>query len=349
MNAHSPFILTVGSLWLGLSTTNAVNIVLDFVPSNNLFSGNATARAAVSQAASDISAALTNSLSPLATDTYTGTNGANSSTVDWRLQYTQPNSGNAVTLENPHSSPGFGLDEIKIYVGGRDLGGNTLGQGGPGGIGFNLGGTIGPGSFADAVDQMEALSDAAMLRGSGPVLYVQSTTFNGEDVTLQSGIFVGNLWFDTDTDNDGNTDSAAELGLSWHYDHTIGVAGGKIDLYTVALHEILHAIGFGIGESWNSQVSGNEWTGMEANSVYEGLGAVPIDGGHLAAGTMSTSIVDGSTQEAVMGPTLSAGQRKTLTELDLAILRDLGYETIPEPSSLSLCALGLLAVFRRRK
>jgi hypothetical protein len=47
---------------------------------------------------------------------------------------------------------------------------------------------------------------------------------------------------------------------------------------------------------------------------------------------MSTRISDGAAQEAVMDPTLTQGTRKSLTALDLAFLRDIGYTTItPTP------------------
>ena len=62
--------------------------------------------------------------------------------------------------------------------------------------------------------------------------------------SLSFGAMVGNLWFDTDTNNDQVTDSAATLDAWWHYGHETAVAGGQFDIYTVGLHEILHAIGF---------------------------------------------------------------------------------------------------------
>ena len=64
---------------------------------------------------------------------------------------------------------------------------------------------------------------------------------------------------------------------------------------------------------------------------------------------MSTTLEGGLSQEVVMDPEITTGTRKYLTELDLAILRDLGYETIPEPSSSLLLLLSLAFPFSRRR
>ena len=67
---------------------------------------------------------------------------------------------------------------------------------------------------------------------------------------------------------------------------------------------------------------------------------------------MSARLSDGVMQEVVMDPNITTGTRKELTELDLAFLRDIGWETItiPEPSSTLLLGLGSFAfILRRRK
>ena len=248
--------------FLLVSNVGAVNIVLAYEDEANFFAGNGSAKAAVDQAAADISNALTSTLSSLATDTYNGSSGSASATADWSFNYTEPSSGSSITLASPHITPGFGADEIIIYVGMRNLGGTTLGQGGPGGGGAGLS-TIGGANFGQAVDNLEAASNAALLRGGGPVIATLSGDVGGEDIVLKYGVFLGNLWFDSDTNNDAATDTPMELGLSWHYDHTVAVGSGLSDLYTVALHEILHAVGFGGSETWNDTVSGTSWTGAE--------------------------------------------------------------------------------------
>ena len=78
-----------------------------------------------------------------------------------------------------------------------------------------------------------------MRRGGEPLINTISGTadysgFVGE-YDLDYGISVGNLWFDTDTNNDGNRDSSAELSNFWHFDPNTPVTAGKTDLYSVAL------------------------------------------------------------------------------------------------------------------
>ncbi len=92
---------------------------------------------------------------------------------------------------------------------------------------------------------------------------------------------------------------------------------------------MLHAIGIGTAESWDDEISGTNWSGSEVETLTgSGGGLVASDGGHIASGTMSTRLSDGQPQEVVMDPTLTLGTRKELTVLDLAFLRDIGYETI---------------------
>ena len=119
----------------------------------------------------------------------------------------------------------------------------------------------------------------------------------------------------------------------------------------MALHEILHAIGYGASETWDSLKSGTSWTGPEAIAANGGSGIGLVNGGgdHLAPNTMSTTINGGVSQEVVMDPNLTVGTRKYLTELDLAVLRDLGYSTIPEPSSGLLLLCGACFTLRRRR
>ena len=149
------------------------------------------------------------------------------------------------------------------------------------------------------------------------------------------------------------TDSAATLANYWHYDRSTAVAAGKNDMYSVALHELMHVIGFGSSFTWDSKRIGSNWTGTNVIALTgSGINALTVDGAHILDSTMSTRILDGTAQEAVMDPSITAGTRKTLTQLDLAYLRDLGYATVvPEPSVsvLLLIAIGMSSAGRRRR
>ena len=323
-------------------SARAFNIVIDYTYDTGNYFSNATAKAALEAAASDLSAVLTNSLGAVSSDTFTGTNGSTSATFNWKLTISHPTTGVSTDI-NTFS---FAADEYRIYVGAQLLSGATLGQGGPAGAGFSLGG----GGFAEewvaAMAAAESASNTALTRGSGPVINAFSggATLGGTtaNYNLQYGLTVGNLWFDTDAD--------------WHFDHTTAVEAGKSDFYSVALHEIIHSLGVGGSDSWDFNHTGTTWLGTEA-IAENGTGTGLLNSGqdHLAPGLTSPSFGGGLTQEVVMSPTLSTGTRKYLTELDLAVLRDLGFETasaIPEPSSAAalgaLAALAFAASRRRR-
>ena len=73
----------------------------------------------------------------------------------------------------------------------------------------------------------------------------------------------------------------------------------------------------------------------------------------VAEGIMSSRLSDGVSQEVVVDPNITVGTRKELTEMDLAFLRDIGFETIPEPSGVFLAAMGFFSLiaygWRRRR
>ena len=106
-------------------------------------------------------------------------------------------------------------------------------------------------------------------------------------------------------------------------------------------------LGVGTSDTWTSLVSGTNYLGANgiAANGGSGTGIIFSDGDHLAVGTQSTRISDGSIQTAVLDPALVQGTRRNLTDLDIALLQDLGFKTfptaaIPEPSSLALLTLG---------
>jgi hypothetical protein len=274
-------------------------------------------------------------------------------TFDWKLTYTNPSTGATVELTDFSAA----TDTVTIYVGARNLSGTTLGQGGPGGAGFSLSGGGFESDWVAAMNAAVSASNSIMRRGG---IAPDIGTFSGSSTlgstTANYDLFwaptIGNLWFDDDTDNDGDTDSAAELNAYWHFNHTTAVATDKIDFYSVALHEILHALGYGTALTWTNLVSGTEWLG--ANGIAEngtGVGLIDAGGAHLAASISSTTLADGSTQEVVMDPNITTGVRKTLTALDLAILLDLKFTAVPEPGhyALILGALSLAGVVCRRR
>jgi hypothetical protein len=333
-------------------SAHAIVIQLDYsYDSTNFFGINPAAKTALETAAANISDAILPSLNAVTTDTFTGTNLLTTATFDWRLNFEDPSTGAPITLQT-FTRP---ADTILVYVGARPLLGPALGEGGPAGAGLSLSGSGLALQWQGAVAQAEAASNDVMPRDGGPIIgrLQGSSTFGTSTANydVQYGAILGNLWFDSDTNDDGAADSVAALNAFWQFDAASPVAAGKNDFYSVALHELLHAIGFGSSETWDSLANGTTWLGPAASALRGGSGAnlVSGDGAHIAPGSMSRRLFDLVPQEAVMDPSLAVGTRKYLTELDMAFLKDLGYATIPEPSTIALLALASVPFVRRRR
>jgi hypothetical protein len=338
--------LIVGSctlvVGLGVSSASAVNVVLDFSNEANFFLGNPTALSAVNKAAADLSAALTSNLAAT-TDTSTGTVGGSSVTYDFSLNYTNPSAGGTVSIANA----AVPANEFRVFVGQRNLTGSTLGEGGPGSFGLGASGSGGP--TAAAVTAANVAGSANLGRGAGPSYGPITGSFGGGTINVTAGPILGNLWFDVDTDNNGSVDSASTLSNFWHYDPNTPVPSGKIDLYSVALHEIIHALGLGTSSTWDALSSNDSpnWTGTNVISLL-GSGANTVAPGHINGSLQSPRLLDGVLQDTVMAPSITFGERKTLTLLDRAFLQDLGYSVaIPEPTMLALLVMAMPLTLRR--
>ncbi|MDZ4658864.1 MAG: PEP-CTERM sorting domain-containing protein [Bythopirellula sp.] len=330
----SGVVFILGCLFCSLAS--AININLQYPP-GFLFSAmhDPAARDAIDEAAADISAAITSNLSAINTDLYSGINGNATATFNWSYSYSNPLTGGSVTIDTAT----IPANTVTMYVGARSILGSTLGVGGPGGAGFSLSGTYStPNQWPGAVDIGESQSELAYKRGGGPVIGTLEGTSVAEGFvgtySIDFGIAYGSLSLDWDGNNNGAKDNDTDLNNYWHFNHTTSVGAGKNDLYSVALHEMLHALGIGASDSWDDLVSGTTWDGSNASTLYgSGNGLINPAGDHIASGIMSTSILDGSPQEVVMDPSITQGTRKRLTALDLAFLRDIGYATIiPTPS-----------------
>lgn len=176
-------------------------------------------------------------------------------------------------------------DTLIIYAGGRNLSGTTLGVGGPGG--FNANGIV---SFVDTVQG----------RGEAGALLSTPTDF---------APWGGAISFDMPND--------------WSYDGTPG--GSESDFFSVAVHELGHALGFGTADSFDALVSGTSFTGAAATALYGGNPPLDLDQSHWAEDT-SSYIPDGGPQEASMDPNITDGTVKQFTLLDFAAMDDLGWD-----------------------
>ncbi len=182
---------------------------------------------------------------------------------------------------------------LTVFVGGRSLGGSTLGVGGPGGFGV-----------------------------SGTTAFVNNAVSRGETGETQGpsatefAPWGGSISFNSDA--------------SWYYDPDVsdsslpGINSGESDFYSVALHELGHVLGIGTADSWDNQISNGEFTGANVTAANGGTSPdVTGSGGHFANGTQGT--VDGDTQEVAMDPNITTGTQKKFTDIDIAALQDIGF------------------------
>jgi hypothetical protein len=215
-----------------------------------------------------------------------------------------PNASWTATFVNPYNGGDASevnrtiqANKMVVYVGGHDLPGNEVGFGGPGGYE----------SFGST-----AWNTTVSTRGQAGASSTLATDF---------GPWGGSIAFDT-TGGDGQA-------RNWHFGIPTAPTPGSTDFYTTAVHELTHVLGFGISNSWKTYVNpGKTFYNGPASTARYGS-AVPLiaggDGSHWLEGLQSTSTWTGLTAEAAMDPTQNLGARKTLTQLDLAALQDIGW------------------------
>lgn len=291
--------LSVGSLLLASQSAAAVSIVFDYSYDTNGFFSDASRRAVLEQAGSQLGARLGDSLQAI------NSSGSNNFTA----MFANPGSGATEQISNYSVA----ADTLVVYAGGRAMGAGQVGEGGPGG--FSASGSA-------------AFLETAQARGQSGALASAPTDF---------GPWGGSLSFDTGTD--------------WYFDADPSTAESFTgnDFYSVALHELGHVLGFGTAESWETWVSGGEFTGPNSVNLFGGNVALSGDLGHWMEGTLGN--VDGMTQETAMDPNVLVGTRKLFTDLDYAGLQDVGWEVtpVPVPPAAILLASGLIGLLRLRR
>lgn len=294
---------TAAGLLLAASQASAIDIQFDYSFDTQGFFSAPERRNTLEAAALVFEARLTDNLTAITPG------GGNS----WSARFTHPGTGTLQSVSNPT----IAANVLRVYAGGRDLAGSTVGEGGPGG--FSAGGNQ---AWFDQIEYRGQLSGA-------------------NNPPTDFGPWGGSITFD--------------LGTSWHFDTdptTLEAFPAQTDFYSVAVHELAHLLGMGIADSWYTWVDGTNFEGPATLSLNSGM-PVPLtgDGAHWANGTASnvTSPVSISNQEAAMDPSIFDGTRKYFTELDFAGLDDLGWQVVPEPSVAVLLGAGTLFGCARRR
>lgn len=246
---------------------------LDYSYDANGFFDDAARREVMEAAADYVGSLLNDSLTAIIPS------GGNS----WRIQFNDPATGAAAEVNNPV----INADELLLFVGGRDLGGDTLGLGGAGG--------------------WQASGSSAFLlniEGRG-----QSGATGPDAGQTDTSLWGGSIVFDIDS--------------PWHFGVTTeGLAGNENDFYSVAIHEIFHVLGFtdGTPAFFNLISPSNVFLGPASQAVSSDTELEATDFAHWREGLTSAG------QETLMDPTFTRGTRKLITPLDFAALEDIGWE-----------------------
>lgn len=163
----------------------------------------------------------------------------------WTAQFNNPATGALASIDNL----AVPANTIIIYVGGRELGGNVLGQGGPGG--FSI---------------------------SGSTTWINNVLSRGQAGALASphsdfGPWGGSIAFDS-------------VGTNWYFGtNPSGLAIGQSDFYSTVIHELGHLIGFGTAESFDRFISGANFIGPNAVARFGASVPLSPDVSHWADGT----------------------------------------------------------------
>lgn len=233
--------------------------------------------------------------------------------------YTYSRSSNNIHTSNRSS---VSANEYIVYVGA---------------FAFDAGSTANAKGGSDSTDRRNAAGhDGLEFNTWGGKIYFNTTkawyagSNPGVDPTDDYGVQDDNKQPDVDisTDNwDWSTSSDSWKGF--HLKTIDTTANGKRDLYAIALHELMHALGASSSkfEDYVGVDTDGNFIGENLVEVYGG--PAPGDGSHFATNTQSLVWDSGDiVSEVVLDPNSLSGVRKYFTDLDAALLRDLGYDVL---------------------
>jgi hypothetical protein len=293
-------------------------------------------RQAVDSAAGFLSAVITNddwqslgsldelfSLSDIAASSIIGLDGnpLNGTAESDGAGYAYSGSGNGIRTTNRSS---VGANEYVVYVGAFT---------------FDAGNSANAKASWSSSDRRNAAGEAGLEFNTwGGCLYFNTTknwyaeSNPGIDPTDDYGVQDTNKNPTTDISSDNWDWSTATDSWKGFDLRTIDTAAiGRPDLYATALHELMHALGAttSIIEDYVGVAANGDFIGTNLMQVYGG--PVPGDGGHFAANVESLVWAsDDIVSEAVLDPSSLSGVRKYFTQIDAALLRDLGYQVLSE-------------------
>ncbi|MCG8600490.1 MAG: matrixin family metalloprotease [Verrucomicrobiales bacterium] len=327
---RAPSLVPLFLLFCLLSPAGAIEIVIDYTYDTNNFFNTQAKRDALQAVADRYSEIIEGNLAAVEpSGTMSGTS------PGWRIGFKHPGTGDSIDLstaanagtdplnssgENPaevYGFPGLSADQWILFAGGRPQA--SAGSGGTG-TGTN---------FTTTFDDVH-----------GPMHRGFNDNTPGANSVFDLPRWGGSISFNT--------------GETWHFDLTTAAPFGSVDFYSIALHEIGHALGLSTAFNQFPTDGAGKYTGADGIAAFNGdngssvsfLSLQSAGNRHFAddvhksfvfsAGTpVSVGVVPtGTRQDLVMDPVAffsGQQQRLELTNVDVAALRDLGWETLDAP------------------
>ncbi len=183
----------------------------------------------------------------------------------------------------------------------------------------------------------------AKARGTGASL---ATAYSGYGY---GGMFAGDSWVNYWNNTRNSTTNYDSIGgsitvntsFSWYDDTDLttsadATASGSFDFYSVMAHEIGHLMGFSnIWEAWKANKSGNLWQGAFGKAAYNNQ-PVPIDPSSQSHfGTLNASHINCGCHPS-MSVAIPTNTRRGVSELDFALLKDIGYSVSASPQGANI-------------
>ena len=285
---------------------SGIEIVPVYDSHGGLFPEGGEAREAMDEVCKYYSELITDSLAAVDPGDFNG--------VTWTPVYNDPSTQELRSFGTNRVIP---KDVFYLFVGSRPLPGNTVGLGG---------GT----TFSQATDRASWL---AFVDGRG-----EPGASGDETQRTDFGPWGGIVTFN--------------LTRQWDFSLDTRVGGtNRVSFVSVALHEVAHALGFGIADSYLNLISGGGFAGPRTRALF-GNNIVPLsdvshfreDGlntctepGDFATNGVFNIVGDtyaifgtprGRKQQVLMDTTTCVSEtfRPVMTNIDLAVLRDVGWE-----------------------
>lgn len=102
------------------------------------------------------------------------------------------------------------------------------------------------------------------------------------------------------------------------------IPAGFNDILAVVTHELGHVLGISTSDVFDNLITNGKFMGPKARAINGGQPVPMSHDGHIE----DSFIGVGDRTESLMDPTLMMGSRKMPTNLDIALLEDIGYQVV---------------------